>query len=165
VSNLRVRDLMTSDVFVARPEDSLHKLRDLMSEKRIRHVPVVDEDGSLVGLVSDRDVLRRAFGPDIDLPLSVQDEVLLAVKVRDIMTWDVQTIEVDEEAAIAAQVMLDNKYGCLPVVEEGVLVGILTEADFVRFVAARNDAPVAGRRTGRQPLRQSDASPENRKLL
>jgi len=51
------------------------------------------------------------------------------------MTWEVETVEGDQDAAAAAQIMLDNKYGCLPVVEEGTLAGILTEADFVRFVA------------------------------
>lgn len=148
MSNLRVRDLMTSDVFTVHPEDPLTKVRDLMDAKHIRHVPVVDEEGALAGLVSERDLLRRASGADAGLPLSVQGDVFTAVRVREIMTWDVETVEADEDAAAAAQVMLDNKYGCLPVVDGGTLAGILTEADFVRFVAASGDAlePPAGRR-------------------
>ena len=126
---------MTSDVFTVGPDESITALQDLMSEKRIRHVPVVADDGAVLGLVPERDVLRRTFSQEADLPLSVRLDVLTAVKVRDIMTWEVETIDADEDLSTAAQIMLDNKYGCLPVVEEGALVGILTEADFVKFVA------------------------------
>jgi CBS domain-containing membrane protein len=135
VSNLHVRDLMTSHVFTVGPDESITTLQDLMSEKRIRHVPVVNEDGAVLGLVSERDVLRRTFNQEADLPLSVRLDVLTAVTVKDIMTWEVETIDVDEDLSTAAQIMLDSKYGCLPVVEESVLAGILTEADFVKFVA------------------------------
>jgi CBS domain-containing protein len=84
--------------------------------------------------VSERDVLWRTFSQEADLPLSVRLDVLTAVKVRDIMTWEVETIDADDDLSTAAQIMLDANYGCLPVVEEGVLAGILTEADFVKFV-------------------------------
>lgn len=134
MSNLRVRDLMTSNVLVVGPDDPVTKIRDLMADRHIRHVPVVDGE-DLVGVVSDRDLLARALGSDTDLPLSLQAELFDADKVRDVMTWDVETIDVDDDVTTAAQVMLDNKYGCLPVLEEGKLAGILTEADFVRFVA------------------------------
>ena len=146
MATLRVRDLMTSRVFTVQPDDPLSMLRDLMDQKLIRHVPVVDEGGALAGLVSDRDLLRRAFGGDVDLPLSLQDDLLAAVRVREVMTWEVETVSSDQDAAEAAQVMLENKYGCLPVVDEGELVGILTEADFVRFVATTADARVAAAR-------------------
>lgn len=135
MSNLRVRDLMTSDVLVVGPDDPVTKIRDLMADKHIRHVPVVDDGQDLVGVVSDRDLLARALGTDANLPLSLQAELLDADKVSDVMTWDVETVDVDEDVVTAAQVMLENKYGCLPVLEEGKLAGILTEADFVRFVA------------------------------
>ena len=145
MSNLRVRDLMTPDVHVVRPDDPIARLRELMSEKHIRHVPVVDDDGAVVGLVSERDLLRRAAGLDSEVPLSVSDDVSAAVKVNEVMTWQVETVEADEDAATAAAVMLENKYGCLPVLEQGALVGILTEADFVRFVAeARTGVAPAG---------------------
>jgi CBS domain-containing membrane protein len=135
-----VRDFMTDKVFTVRPDDPLTMVRDLMSERHIRHVPVVDEDGSVVGLITERDLLRRAFGADADMPLSLQEDVLTLVKASEVMTWDIDTTEADEDVAAAAQVMLDNKYGCLPVVEQGTLAGILTEADFVRFVAGLDEA-------------------------
>jgi CBS domain-containing membrane protein len=126
---------MTSDVRVVHPDDSIATLRDVMSEKHIRHVPVVDDEGGIVGLVSERDLLRRAAGLEGDMPLSVSHDVSAAITVSEVMTWQVETIEADDDAATAAAVMLENKYGCLPVLEQGVLAGILTEADFVRRVA------------------------------
>jgi CBS domain-containing protein len=130
---------MTSDVLVVSPDDPVSRVQDLMEEKRIRHVPVVDEDRALVGIVSERDLLRRAIGADMDLPLSLRTDVLSALKVRDVMTWDVETVDVDVDVASAAQILLENKYGSLPVVEEGELCGILTEADFVRYVAVSRE--------------------------
>ncbi len=149
VPSLRVRDLMTAVVFTVHPDDPLGKLRDMMDEKHIRHVPVVEADGALAGLVSERDLLRRASGMGADLPLSVQEDVLAHVQVREIMTWEVETVEADEEAAAAAETMLENKYGCLPVVEADALAGILTEADFVRAVATGHlmARPAGGRKS------------------
>lgn len=152
-SSLRVRDLMSSDIFTVRPEDPLTKVRDVMDEKHIRHVLVVDDSGALAGLVSDRDLLRQVGEAESELPLSVQADAFTAVHVKDIMTWDVETVEVDESAAVAARAMLDNKYGCLPVVDGGTLVGIVTEADFVRFVAASGEAPEGAPRKGRASVR------------
>jgi CBS domain-containing membrane protein len=131
---------MTADVHVVQPDDPIGNVRDVMSEKHVRHVPVVNDQGDIVGLVSERDLLRRAAGLEGDVPLSVTDDVSTAVTVREIMNWPVETIEADDDAATAATVMLDNKYGCLPVLEQGVLAGILTEADFVRHVAEETAA-------------------------
>ncbi len=150
MSNLRVRDLMTPDVHVVHPDDPLAKLRDVMSEKHIRHVPVVDDDGGIVGLVSERDLLRRAAGLEGEVPLSVSRDVSATVKVSELMNWQVETIEADDDAATAAAIMLENKYGCLPVVEQGVLAGILTEADFVRHVAEAGAGAAAAGESGRQ---------------
>lgn len=144
MSNLRVRDLMTPDVHVVHPGDPIARVEDLMSGKHIRHVPVVDDEGRLVGLVSERDLLRRASGFGSAAPLSVRLDLSAAVKVNEVMTRDVETVEADQDVAVAAAAMLENKYGCLPVLEQGALVGILTEADFVRYVA---EAPAGARVT------------------
>jgi CBS domain-containing membrane protein len=140
---------MTADVLVVRPDDPITRVHDLMGDKHIRHVPVVDEGGDVVGLVSERDLLRRSLGEESDLPLSVRLDVLTEVKVSDVMTWQVDTVEADQDVAAAASIMLENKYGCLPVVEEGTLIGILTESDFVRFVADQASRFVTGPASGR----------------
>lgn len=135
MSKLRVRDLMTPDVHVVGPDDSVAALQDLMNEKHIRHAPVVDDENNIVGLVSERDLLRRAAGLEGEVPLSLRNELSASLKVSEVMTWPVETIEADDDVAVAAAIMLDNKFGCLPVLEQGRLAGILTEADFVRYVA------------------------------
>jgi len=86
-------------------------------------VPVVDEQRTVVGVVSQRDVLQRALFQH-------------SGTVNDIMSWHIETIGPDDDISVAARIMLDHKYGCLPVVEHGRLAGILTEADFVRHMAA-----------------------------
>lgn len=149
MSSLRVRNLMTLDVQVVHPDDSIATIRDVMNAKHIRHVPVVDDDGGIVGLVSERDLLRRAAGLEGEVPLSVSRDVSATVKASEVMTWPVETIEADDDAATAAAVMLDNKYGCLPVLEQGALAGILTEADFVRHIAESAVGASPARGSGR----------------
>lgn len=129
---MQVRDLMTDTVFTLRPQDDLAALYDLMDAKHIRHVPIVDRERELVGLVTHRDLSRSALGPQEEAPLSLQREMLRRRKVREIMATEVDTIEPDEDLRVAAEMLIENKIGCLPVVEGTHLVGILTESDFVR---------------------------------
>jgi CBS domain-containing protein len=132
-----VRDLMTSEVFTLRPQNNLATLYDLLDSRRVRHVPIVDRENELVGLVTDRDLSRSALGPLDDLPLSAERDELRRRRIRDIMTAEPDTIEADATLKEAAQMLLENKVGCLPVVEGLHLVGILTEADFVRDYLVR----------------------------
>jgi len=123
MSTLHVRDLMTSTVVSVGARESISNVLSMMDERRIRHVPVVDEQRTVVGVVSQRDVLQRALFQH-------------SGTVNDIMSWHTETIGPDDDISVAARIMLDHKYGCLPVVEHGRLAGILTEADFVRHMAA-----------------------------
>jgi len=132
---LLVRHLMTSEPAALSPNDDLAALYDLLDTRHVRHVPVVDADGDLVGLVTHRDLLRCALGEEADLPLSLQREMLTQKTVEEIMTSDPETVEPDTDIVVAAQIMLENKYGCMPIVEGSRLVGILTESDFVRYLA------------------------------
>jgi CBS domain-containing protein len=106
-----------------------------MNGKRIRHVPVVDDDGVLVGLVTQRDVWRGTFPPDGNLLPSTEPAAFTGVRAGDIMTEEVETVQADESLEVAARLMLAGHYGCLPVIEDGQLTGMLTERDFVRLVA------------------------------
>jgi CBS domain-containing membrane protein len=123
---------MTETVFTLAWHDSLETAAELMDVKHIRHVPVVDRDGDLVGLVTQRDLARSVLGPTEDLPISVRQEVLSRRKVREIMATEIDTAEPDTDLREAAEMLIENKIGCLPIVEGAHLVGILTEADFVR---------------------------------
>jgi CBS domain-containing membrane protein len=133
-----VRDLMTEKVFTLRPGNNLATLYDLMDSKHVRHVPIVDSEEELVGLVTHLDLSRSALGRLDDLPLSAERDALSAKRIRDIMLTEPDTIEPDAALKDAAQILLENKVGCLPVVEGLRLVGILTEADFVRDFLERS---------------------------
>jgi CBS domain-containing membrane protein len=132
---LRVRDLMTEGVFAVGVNDDLETIRTLMEERSIRHAPVVGEGGILLGLVSQRDLIRNSLRAQA-LPPSAMAAAMQMTTAGEIMTPNVVTAAPDQDIRDAARVMLDNKYGCLPVVEGMRLVGIVTESDFVRFLAA-----------------------------
>ncbi|MEP7133034.1 MAG: CBS domain-containing protein [Acidobacteriota bacterium] len=126
-----VRDLMTEKVYTLSPADDLAALYDLMDFRRVRHVPIV-EDEELVGLVTSTDLARYALGKLEGLTLSAERDRLRRRHIRDILSSEPDTIEPDALLKDAAQILLENKVGCLLVVEGARLVGILTEADFVR---------------------------------
>jgi len=127
-----VRDLMTENVVTFSPKDNLADLADRMADEHIRHAPIVDREGELVGLVTERDLARFAFFDSPDAPLSVEREVLGGKRVREIMGTEVDTLEPEASLREAAELLLENKVGCIPIVEGRRVVGILTEADFVR---------------------------------
>lgn len=131
--NLKVRDLMTDVVLSVRADDTVEKVYDLMNERGIRHLTVVDADGDLVGIVSHRDLLRHSPIERAEVPVFLMREVLRRTLVEEVMTSEVETAEPDLPLSEAARVMFENKFGCLPVLEGSKLVGILTESDFVRF--------------------------------
>jgi CBS domain-containing membrane protein len=137
---LLVRDLMTEDPKTVRLEDSLAHLYDLMDTLHVRHMPVVDEDGDLQGLVTHRDLVRGALHSDADLPVSNRRQMLQSIEVQEVMTAEPETATPRQTARDVAQLMLDNKFGCLPVVEGSRLVGIITESDFVRHVRDQIDS-------------------------
>ncbi len=136
MSTLHVRDLMTHDVLAAHPADNLATLRDMMCDRDVRHIPVIDDDRVLVGLVSQRDLLRHALIEQPDVPDFIADALLERLRVEDLMTTGIATVEPEHDIREAAQLMYENKFGCLPVVEGPRLVGILTESDFVRLMAS-----------------------------
>ncbi len=133
MKDLKVKDLMTEVALSVHPEDTVEKVYDLMNERAIRHLTVVDADGDLVGLVSHRDLLRHSAIERAEVPTFLVREILRRTRVEEVMTSEVETAEPDLPLSEAAQVMFENKFGCLPVLEGSKLVGILTESDFVRF--------------------------------
>jgi CBS domain-containing membrane protein len=135
MNELRVRDLMTPKVVTVRLDDSIATAYELMLDNRFHNLAVVDKEGDLVGLLTHRDLLRYSLIERSELPLSLQRSLLRRIRVEEVMTSKVETAEPGEWLRDVALVMFENKYGCLPVVEGSRVVGILTEADFVRFFA------------------------------
>ncbi len=124
---LRVRDSMTRDVVTIAPEASVAEAWELCRRHRIRHLPVVEE-GRLVGLVSDRD-LRDASPPRSS---GDEEHSFGWARMRDIMSTDLVTIHPLDTIEHAAREIYERRIGCLPVVEEGRLVGIITSSDMMR---------------------------------
>lgn len=128
-----VREWMSEDVVSVRSGESAATVARLMEDHGIRHVPVVDADGDLVGLVSDRDLGRRVLGAVDELPISERRDVLQAVRVDQVMVHGIVTVEPDASLAEVGDLLIEYKFGCVPVVSGSRLVGILTETDFIRF--------------------------------
>jgi len=135
---LKVRDVMTADPTTLKRNDKLTLADDIMRLGRVRHLPVVDDDGRvLVGIVSQRDLFRDALAQALGYGRHAQRRILDSLSVKEVMTSEVATISSEASLAEAARLLTDRKIGCLPVVDGGRLVGILTEGDFVALVARR----------------------------
>jgi CBS domain-containing membrane protein len=132
-----VTDLMTRKVHTVEPGDDVGAVWRLMRDLAVRHVPVVDGEGDLVGLVTHRDLLRAALIEREEVPPILQEAVRERTLVREMMSRNIETVEPDTDLADAARLLLETKFGCLPVLEGRKLVGLLTESDFVRFAVER----------------------------
>jgi len=132
-----VADIMTSDVTTLKRNEKLTLADDLMNLGRIRHLPVLDDDGVLVGIISQRDLFRGALAKALGYGQHASRKILDTFLVKEVMTTDVITTTPETAVIDAARVMIKRKIGCLPVVKDGHLVGIITEGDFVAL-ATRN---------------------------
>ncbi len=132
---LLVRDAMTRDVFRVSSSREMIDVKELMQWSNIRHVPVVDPEDGLVGVITHRDLLRAMVyaltQPDL---AEGRKPRLKQIDVGAMMTRGVQTARPDEPLRAAVRRMREGKLGCLPVIEAGRLVGIVTEADMMRVM-------------------------------
>jgi acetoin utilization protein AcuB len=138
---MRVKDLMSRQVVTIGASDSCLEAVARMHGARVRHLPVVNDEGLLVGIVTDRDLRHHLFSPQVykDLGAISMDILLKAVPVAEIMSTDVISVAPDDDLVDAARCMLEEKVGSLPVVEGGRTVGIITETDLLRQIC-RADA-------------------------
>jgi CBS domain-containing protein len=134
-----VRDLMQRDVVTLNANDHLDLADSIMRLGRIRHMPVMAHD-RLVGILSQRDLFRAAISTVLALRPSAEREWLAKISVREVMTDHVITVTPDSNIQDAVRLMADRKLGCLPVVEGGKLVGLLSETDCLHYLARLLDA-------------------------
>lgn len=138
---LLVKDSMTREVVTLSPQTTAGEALALCRERRIRHLPVLEE-GRLVGVVSDRDL--RSATPAFGDP--ARAEALGTILVHDVMASDVTTALPDDPIEEAANTMRERRIGCLPVVESGALVGIVTSSDVMEALVYLMGAHEPGNR-------------------
>lgn len=130
LGELRVSDVMHEEPVSVREDESLATVVKLMTENKIRHLPVVDEEGDIRGIISDRDLLVLTLRTPRQLDSFLNDKT-----AAHVMTRSPETVGPDTSLSEAGNYLLDQKISCLPVVEGDHLVGILTESDFVKLVS------------------------------
>ena len=125
---ITVDEIMSVELITLTANDSLADAQTMMANAHIHHIPIVEGDNQLVGIVSHRDVLT-ATEPHKSSDLIAQNPS--NINVGEFMTRDVTTVDPRANLRQAAVFLQRHSYGCLPVVEEGKLIGIVTDTDFV----------------------------------
>jgi CBS domain-containing protein len=128
-----VREIMMGSPVTLRPDDTLDLASNVISLGRIRHLPVVEE-GKLVGIITERDLLGTAAGQLFGLKPKRKSALLKTVLVKDVMKKRVVTVDADTSIKDAAHLMADKKIGCVPVVDDRTVVGLVTTTNILRYV-------------------------------
>ena len=130
-----VKDRMTPDPVTVTPTASFPEAFKIIRERRIRHLPVVDRRGGLKGIVALTDLLRASPSQATTLSVFEMNYLLANLHVQEVMTSPPITVPEDVPLEEAARIMVENKIGCLPVMRDGALRGLITETDiFETFV-------------------------------
>jgi len=124
-----VRNRMTKNPITVKPDLSIAEALEWMRREKVRHFPVVDKTGKLVGVVARDDLLYASPSPVTSLSMWEVTYLMSQVTVKEAMTGNVITTDEDTPLEEAARTMFDRKIGCLPVMRDGAVVGIVTESD------------------------------------
>lgn len=140
-----VQNWMTTDVVSVGPDTSLLKVGKLMKDHHIRRIPVVDDNGQVVGIISDRDVRDASPSKATTLDMYEMHYLLAELKAKNIMTAKPITVKPTDTVEQAALIMLDNKVGGMPVVDDnGKLVGIISDHDVFKALVDITGARMGG---------------------
>lgn len=131
---MRVGDVTTREVVTLKVDETLDLASDIMRLGRIRHMPVVDGE-QVAGVLSQRDLFRAALSSVLQVDPSTERKWLASVRVREVMSSPAIVVTPGTSLREALSMMLDRRIGCLPVVEDGRLVGLLSETDCLRHLA------------------------------
>lgn len=127
------REIMMGSPVTLKPEDTLDLANDVISLGRIRHIPIVD-GSRLVGIVTERNLIGAAAAHIFGLKHKSKSALLKTVLIKEVMKKRVITVAPDTPIKDVAQLMADKKIGCLPVVSDGMVVGLVTTTDILRYV-------------------------------
>lgn len=154
-----VKDQMTPNPICGHPETPVAEAQTLMQENNIRHLPILDEDNKLVGLVTQRSLMHAVPDDLSQFSPFVVNYVLAKLQAKNIMVRDVVTIDPDTTIEEAARIMADKKIGCLPVMQDDELVGIISDSDLFNIMMELLGARRAGvRMTVLQPDRAGEVA-------
>ena len=138
---LRVRDVMTQRVFRTSPDAPVQEVLDLIAEHRLRAIPVVGADRQVLGMVTDRDLLRH-FLPGVQRPAEASAAAWSETRVRDVMSRSVICVSEEQALAEVTSMLVSKDIERLPVVHEGQLTGFLTRGDILRKVFGFAASPI-----------------------
>ena len=127
---MKVRDIMVKEVATLDVNDELSLANDIMRLGRIRHLPVVDGT-RLVGIISERDLFRSSLSHALGYGTQASRDLMKTLHIKDIMVKEVATVSPEAKLCDAVKLMMEKKIGCLPVEENGRLVGLITETDIL----------------------------------
>src|SRR5215831_14087956 len=128
---MQVREMMSKDIEVVDRNDTLLAVEERMAAKQLRHLPVL-EQGDIVGIVTQRDLFKAAMSSTMGYGDKAQQAYLRSVRVKEIMVYPVVTVSPGTSVAEAADMMINKGIGCLPVVDDQRLIGIVTKTDLLR---------------------------------
>jgi acetoin utilization protein AcuB len=129
-----ISDWMTKKVYTVTTDDNISTAIKLLKEKKIKHLPVVKNDSAIVGILSDRDIKDYTPSKVTTFEIKELNYILFTTKIKEIMVKKVISAPPTMAIEEAAMVMYDNNIGCLPVVEKGKLVGIISDKDLFRVL-------------------------------
>jgi CBS domain-containing protein len=128
--DMKVKDIMVKEVASLDINDELSLANDIMRLGRIRHLPVVDGT-RLVGIISERDLFRSSLAQALGYGTKNTRDLMKTLRIKDVMVTGVITIPPDTDLCEATKIMMEEKIGCLPVVEDNMMVGLITETDIL----------------------------------
>lgn len=131
-----VKEWMTTDPITVTPDTSIMKASQIMKENNVRRLPVVDDKGKVVGIVTDRDLKEASPSKATTLDVHELYYLLSELKVKDIMSRKIITIKPDDTVEKAAVIMLEHKVTGLPVIDGEHLVGVLSQGDVFRVLTS-----------------------------
>ncbi len=127
---MKVKDIMVKEVATLDIHDELSLANDIMRLGRIRHLPVVSGE-TLVGIISERDLFRSSLAQALGYGNKDTREVMKTLRIKDIMMKKLITTTPDTDLGEAVAIMVERKIGCLPVVQDNKLLGLITETDIL----------------------------------
>ncbi len=129
-----VKDRMTPEPHIISPDTPVAEALNLMRQYNIRRLPILNKKGALVGIVSEKDLLYASPSPATSLSVYEVGYLLSKLKVEKVMTRNPVTVDAQVPLEEAAKIMIDNRVGGLPVVEDHKLVGVITETDIFKVL-------------------------------